>query len=98
MLRFHGHFDFGLIYQTYMTINQAPLKQNLIIRSFTLTENREFSEIESRLMHLGFIEGECIRVVKKAPFFKAPLLIEVRGRNVALTLEEAELVKVEVMK
>lgn len=81
-----------------MTINQAPLNQNLIVRSFTMAESREFSEIESRLMHLGFIDGERIRIMRKAPFFNAPLLIEVRGRNVALTLEEANLVKVEVMK
>jgi ferrous iron transport protein A len=81
-----------------MTINQAPLKTILTVRSFATDESRDFSDIESRLMHLGFIDGETIRVVKKAPLFKEPLLVEVRGRSVALSFDEAELVLVEVKK
>lgn len=82
-----------------MTINQAPLHTKLIVRSFANHEERiEFSDIESRLMHLGFMNGEQIRITRKAPFFKGPLLVEVRGRFVALTLEEASLVSVEVVK
>jgi Fe2+ transport system protein FeoA len=79
-----------------MTINQAPMKTKLIVRSFPIQEVREFSDIESRLMHLGFIDGETIQVTKKAPLFKEPLLIEVRGRSIALSFSEAELVSVEV--
>lgn len=79
-----------------MTINQAPLLKKLIVRSFNIEEIRELSEVESRLMHLGFLDGETIRVMKKAPLFKEPLLVEVRGRSVALSFAEAELVKVEV--
>jgi Fe2+ transport system protein FeoA len=79
-----------------MTINTAPMKTKLIVRSFAVHEERDFSEIESRLMHLGFIDGEMIRVTKKAPLFKEPLLVEVRGRSVALSFSEAELVSVEV--
>lgn len=56
------------------------------------------SDIESRLMHMGFIFGETIKVTRKAPLFKEPLLVEVRGRSVALSLEEAGLVEVEVLK
>ncbi len=79
-----------------MTINQAPMNIKLIVRSFHIQEVREFSDIESRLMHLGFLDGESIKVVKKAALFKEPLLVEVRGRSVALSFSEAELVKVEV--
>jgi Fe2+ transport system protein FeoA len=79
-----------------MTIDLAPLNQKLIVRSFAPHMEREFSDLESRLMHLGFFEGEVIRITKKAPLFQEPFLVEVRGRMVALTKEEARLVQVEV--
>lgn len=81
-----------------MTLNQAPMNTRLIVRSFTIHDEREFSDIESRLMHLGFMDGEIIRVTRKAPLFQEPLLVEVRGRSVALSFDEAKLVSVEVTK
>lgn len=96
LLRSGGQSGISLVYQTDMTINQAPLKTKLTVRSFQIHETQEFSDIESRLMHLGFMDGENIRIVKKAPLFKEPILIEVRGRSVALSFAEAELVRVEV--
>lgn len=68
----------------------------LVVRSFPDHHESEISDIESRLMHLGFIHGELIEVKKKAPLFREPLLVEVRGRMVALSSEEANLVTVEV--
>lgn len=85
-------------YIKHMTIKEAPLNTRLIVRSFTINDDREFSDIESRLMHLGFMDGEIIKVTRKAPLFKEPLLVEVRGRLVALTSDEARLVAVEVEK
>lgn len=79
-----------------MTIDLAPLNQKLVVRSFHPGDLREHSDLESRLMHLGFFEGETIRVLKRAPIFKEPLLVEVRGRMVALSKSEAALVKVEI--
>ncbi len=79
-----------------MTINLAPLNQKLTVRSLSEQDNNELSDIESRLMHLGFIDGAVIVVKRKAPLFQEPLLVEVRGRLIALTKDEAELVKVEV--
>ena len=81
-----------------MTINQAPLKKKLLVKSFPDHETKELSGIESRLMHLGFISGQEIKVTKKAAFFQEPLLVEVRGRSVALTAQEASLVEVEVIE
>lgn len=78
-----------------MTINQAPLHQSLIISPFQKSVS-EISDIESRLMHLGFITGETVIVKKKSFLFKEPLLVLVRGRLVALSKAEAELVNVEV--
>lgn len=74
------------------------MNTKLIVRSFPIQEVRDFSDIESRLMHLGFLDGESIKVVKKAALFKEPLLVEVRGRSVALSFSEADLVLVEVAK
>lgn len=79
-----------------MNINQAPLNMPLVVRSFRSTDDRDFSEIESRLMHLGFLDGQLVKVAKKAPLFQEPLLVEVRGRMIALSKEEASLVNVEV--
>jgi Fe2+ transport system protein FeoA len=87
-----------LVYQTYtMTIAQAPLNQILIVQSFLDKDPMDISDLESRLMHLGFIPGAEIKIKKKAAFFNEPLLVEVRGRSIALSLEEALLVKVKVL-
>lgn len=81
-----------------MTINEAPLNRKLTVLSFSDTDERDISDLESRLMQLGFLSGHTIKVTRKAPLFKEPLLIEVRGRHVALSREEAALVKVEVQE
>lgn len=78
-----------------MTLNQAPLNTVLTV-CFSTHESEDISDITSRLMHLGFIHGEKIKVTRKAPLFKEPLLVEVRGRSIALSFSEAELVKVKV--
>ena len=79
-----------------MTISDAPLNSTLKVTSFHSDDHISLSDLESRLMLLGFIHGELIIVKKKAPIFKEPILVEVRGRMVALTKSEAELVDVEV--
>ncbi len=78
-----------------MTINEAPLHQKVAVSSLHPAE-RELSDIESRLMHLGFIEGAKIEVKRKTTLLNGPLLVEVRGRVVALSQAEAQLVKVEI--
>lgn len=76
-----------------MTLDLAPLHSDLTVLSFD--DAAEASEVESRLMHLGFIFGATIRVSRKAAIFQEPLLVEVRGRQVALSQAEARLVRVE---
>lgn len=80
-----------------MTINEAPMLIKLKILSFNDLVTRELSDVESRLMHLGFIDGQTIVVKRKAPLFQEPILVEVRGRSVAISLSEASLVDVEVL-
>jgi Fe2+ transport system protein FeoA len=78
-----------------MTLKDAPLQQMLTVSSVGHSEL--ISDLESRLMHLGFIQGARVAIKKKAPFFQEPLLVEVRGRMVALSADEAALVQVEVL-
>ena len=47
--------------------------------------------LTSRLRELGFITGEWVRVLGRAPFGE-PILIEIRGSTVALRRLEAECV------
>jgi Fe2+ transport system protein FeoA len=77
-----------------MTINEAPVLQKVSIAAAQM--KTDLSDVESRLMHLGFIEGAKILVKRKSPLLNGPLLVEVRGRVVALTQTEANLVRVEL--
>ncbi len=77
-----------------MTINEAPILQKVAVT--TAQMRSDLSDVESRLMHLGFIEGAKIVVKRKSPLLNGPLLVEVRGRVVALTQTEANLVRVEL--
>ena len=40
----------------------------------------------------SFIEGERIKLLTKVPIFKEPLLVEVRGSQIALTKREAQFI------
>ena len=81
-----------------VSINQAPIHQRLVVASIFDKEVDSISDIESRLMLLGFIEGAVVQVKKKSFLKSGPLLVEVRGRLVALSQSEAEMVKVEVQE
>ena len=45
-----------------------------------------------RLRELGFLRGETVRLVGRAPFGE-PLLVEVRGMTIALRKVEAECIR-----
>jgi Fe2+ transport system protein FeoA len=80
-----------------MTLNEAALNQRLKVLSFSDEEQLELNDLESRLIHLGFHFGSMISIVRRAPLFQEPLLVEVRGRLVAMTLSESQLIKVEAV-
>lgn len=79
-----------------MTIYEAPLNVNVIVQSLH-DESKEYSDLESRLMHFGFVHDAVIKVTKRAALFKDPLLVEVRGRLIALTKSEAQLVQIKAI-
>lgn len=74
-----------------MTLNSAPLNKKLLVSHITDT-GEELDHLQSRLMHLGFIKNEPVLLIQKAPYFGVPLLVEVKGRRIALSFDEAELV------
>lgn len=47
-----------------------------------------------RLRQLGFIAGAHCFFNLRAPIIKTPILVEIRGMKIALSKEEAELIKV----
>ncbi|HLW58156.1 MAG TPA: FeoA family protein [Bacteriovoracaceae bacterium] len=77
-----------------MTLDLAPLNKKLIIHGVQ-ADQTELGPVESRLMHLGFIKNEPVTLIQKAPYFQIPILVEIKGRRIALSLEEAKKVQVE---
>jgi ferrous iron transport protein A len=60
--------------------------------SFSITDLEGDAVLVSRLREMGFVRGETVEVVGRAPFGE-PLLVEIRGATVALRKEEAQCVK-----
>lgn len=50
--------------------------------------------LELRLQAIGMMPGDCVRVLRRAPF-GGPLLVEVNGRSIAIGPEIAAQVVVE---
>ncbi|MEK7354965.1 MAG: FeoA family protein [Bdellovibrionota bacterium] len=70
-----------------MTLAESPLNQEARIVDL-------FGDpvLVSRLREIGFIRGEVVQVRGRAPFGD-PLIVEIRGAQVALRKEEASCVK-----
>jgi ferrous iron transport protein A len=53
------------------------------------TEGLPASELESRLLELGFVEGAEIRVLHEGPFGRDPIAVRVNDTTIALRRREA---------
>lgn len=69
-------------------------------RVFSVTQKSGFEEcmIIKRFMRMGFLRGELVKIIQKAPLFQTPILVEVRGSRIALSADEARLVQIEVSR
>jgi ferrous iron transport protein A len=56
----------------------------------------QVSEITTRLMSMGVLEGSWVELVHEAPFGGDPIAVKVRGALIALRRAEANMVEVEV--
>lgn len=76
-----------------MTLTVKNLKVNQAYRIKNILNPTD--DISLRLMQLGFISGERITLIRKAPLFGEPLLVEVRGSQYAISKSEASLIELE---
>lgn len=73
-----------------MTLIDAKIKQDYVIDSIKYDIHEDFA---IRLNHLGFLEGEVIRVHRKTPITSSSLVVEIKGGMIALTKSEASFIK-----
>ncbi len=74
-----------------MDLTFAVLHQRYLIRA---VHSPEESPVTVRLRQLGFVEGIEIVCEARAPLLKNPLLVRIRGVQIALTAQEARLLEI----
>ena len=74
----------------------GSLKVGVFARIIGIGEGAEGegSEIISRLLEMGFLEGSRLEVIHEAPFGGDPIAVRVRGALIALRRNEANLIRV----
>ena len=75
-----------------MVLVDAPVGATVMILSF-----RGGIGFEKKMRQLGLMPGDCARMLRLAPF-EGPLLVEVRGREVALGRGVASKILVEAQE
>ena len=64
-------------------LNVLSPGETSIIKEFTKTAN-----LQSRLVEMGFIPGEKVRMIKKTPFY-GPLEVKIRSYHITLRWQDA---------
>lgn len=72
-----------------MTLVEAILKRDYSISAIKYDQHEDLA---IRLNHLGFLEGETVRVHRKTPLTSSSLVVEVKGSMIALTKYEASFI------
>lgn len=75
-----------------MTLTSAAVKASYRIRAVNVDDE---SAMGARFRQLGFVPGITVSCEAIAPLLRHPLLVQVRGMQVALSLHEAALIEVE---
>ncbi len=73
-----------------MKLSELRIGQHAVITGF------DKDDLSIKLMEMGFIPGETIRVEKFAPFGD-PICILVAGYTLSLRIDEAETIKVDIL-
>jgi Fe2+ transport system protein FeoA len=80
----------------FMNLDEAQIKQSYRILRIHLGPAHENQELmQTRFQQLGFIPGVELKCLAIAPILKSPLLVEIRGIQVALDRHEAQCIEVE---
>jgi ferrous iron transport protein A len=75
-----------------LTLDQLPKNARGVITNINMQS--ETADVSRRLLELGFINGETVRVVAKGLFASAPMAVRVGGTTFALRRFEAALISV----
>ncbi len=76
-----------------MRLSQLVKNKPVLVSS--VEKHTESDPIAQRLSELGFVKGETVRLISKAPFGGDPILVQVGFTRFALRLCEAERVVIE---
>ena len=84
-----------------MDTTSAPIRLDLlpIGKLATIVELEPIdgeTDFPIRLAHLGILPGELIKTIRRAPFFADPLIIVIKGCQMALTVKEASSIIVRI--
>ena len=74
-------------------LSQLAKNRAAVVRSVDV--HGEADPIASRLTELGFVVGESVRLIAKAPFGGDPIMVQVGFTRFALRLSEAQRITVE---
>ncbi|PTQ87543.1 FeoA family protein [Agitococcus lubricus] len=76
----------------------SQLAKNTPARVLSVQQHHEADPIAKRLTELGFVSGETIRLITRAPFGGDPILVQVGFTRFALRLSEAERILVQELR
>lgn len=75
-----------------LTLDQLPKNTSGVVTEVDM--RAEYADVSRRLMELGFINGESVRVIAKGFFANGPMAVRVGGTTFALRRFEAALISV----
>lgn len=75
-----------------MLLSEVPLRTTARVE--TVRDTRAGDAIGRRLREIGFVSGECVRIITRGPFGGDPVVVEVGTARFAL--RRAEVARIEV--
>ena len=76
----------------------SQLAKNTLAIVLSVQQHDDVDPIAKRLNELGFVSGETIRLITRAPFGGDPILVQVGFTRFALRVSEAERVLVKEVR
>lgn len=73
-------------------LSEIPLGSSSRVVGLSPATNPKETAIASRLVDLGFFEGESVEVIAEAPWSRDPIVVQVGASIIALRRSEAQLV------
>ncbi len=73
-------------------MNLTSIEKN---RTYTISKlNVEDETVLIQLKNLKLLEGASVKLIRKAPWFKDPLIVEIENSQIVISANEASLVEV----